>query len=344
MLSIKAIANMAGVSRGTVDRVLNGRDGVSAETRKRVLDIIDEMSYSPNRLGKQLAIKKKNLKFGCVFYGYADENPYFAQVVDALKAKAKDLEEYGIQMEIRHNCIDEPKEILRNIDELYKLGIHGLIISPIEDPEIRARIDALYQEGIPVVCIGTDFPESKRLAYVGSNSYQFGMIAGNLMGLFTAGQAQVGIITGSEQSYNHQNKVQGFVDYAHNNFPKMNILARVVNNDRDEDSYACVQKLVHDFPGLNSIYFAAGGVRGGCQAIKEIGLAGKLTVVSFDLLPFNLRMLQEGVIFATIGQQPEYHVNKAVDILVDYLGMNISPEQEFYYSKPEITVRASFIM
>lgn len=344
MLSIKDIASMAGVSRGTVDRVLNGRSGVSSETSRKIMDIVAQMDYSPNRLGKQLAIKKKQLKFGCILYGYADENPYFADVVNAMKKNERDLEEYGIELEIRHTSIDEPREIVRHIDELYRLGINGLILSPVETDEVRAKIDQLYEENIPVVTIGTDFPESKRLAYVGSNSYQFGRIAGNLMGLFTNGSARVGILIGSEFSYNHQRKVQGFSDYVAAHYPGVQILAKVVNNDRDEESYAQIVRLHKDFPQMDSVFFAAGGVRGGCQAVKELGLAGKLKIVSFDLMPFNQQMVKEGVILATIGQQPDYMAKKALEILVDYLGMGIKTQENCFYSEPEIRIKANFTL
>lgn len=344
MLSIKDIANIAGVSRGTVDRVLNGRSGVSRETSQKILDIIDEMNYSPNRLGKQLAIKKKSLKFGCILYGYTDENPYFADVVNAMKRRERDLEQYGIQLEIRHTSIDEPTEIIKNMDELYNLGVNGFIVSPIETEEIKAKIDELYRRNIPVVTIGTDFPESKRLAYVGSNSYQFGRIAGNLMGLLTNGNAHVGILTGSEFSYNHQMKVQGFLDYVSANYPEIEILAKVINNDRDEESYAQIMRLRKEYPQMDSIFFAAGGVRGGCQAVKELGLAGKLKIVSFDLMPFNQQMVKEGVIFATIGQQPDYMAQKALDILLNYLGMGIKAQEDCFYSEPEIRIKANFTL
>lgn len=342
MVSIKEIAEIAGVSRGTVDRVINGRGGVSPETSRRILDIIEEKKYIPNRLGKQLAITKKNLKFGAVLYGYSDENPYFGQVENALLAKACELKEYGIELEIRHTSIDEPRDILKNIDELVDSDINGLILSPVDTEEIRSKINELQDNGIQVVTIGTDLPETKRLAYVGSNSYKFGMIAGNLMGLFTQGKAKTGIITGSEFSYNHQKKVEGFSNYMLQNFPDSSIVTKQINNDRDEDSYACVKNIVDNFE-VNSIYFAAGGVRGGCQAIKDLGLSGRLVVVSFDLMPFNIQMVKEGVIYATIGQQPEFQAGKALDLLVELLGMGIQPERKYFYSVPEVRVRANFV-
>lgn len=344
VLSIKDIAKLAGVSRGTVDRVLNGRGEVNAETCQKVLNIMEEVHFTPNRLGKRLAIKKKELKFGCILYGHTDENPYFAEVVNAMKIKEMELEEYGIQLEIRHTGIDEPLEVIRYMDEMKECGVNGLVISPINDMALIQKIDQLSDANIPIVTIGTDLPNSKRLAYVGSNSYAFGQTAANLLALFTEGRAQIGIVSGSEFSYNHQQKVQGFVDYLQQNYSEMQVVARSINHDRDDESYARVTEMLRRFPQLDSIYFAAGGLRGGCRAVQDAGLAGKLKIVSFDLMPFNRKMVQEGVILATIGQQPEYMAEKALDILVDYLGMNIRPTRECFYSRTEIRVKANLNM
>ena len=64
MITQIQIAEMAGVSRSTVGRVLNHCEDVNEETRKKVTDIIERMDYHPNRAGKALAIKQKNLKIG----------------------------------------------------------------------------------------------------------------------------------------------------------------------------------------------------------------------------------------------------------------------------------------
>lgn len=341
MLSIKDIAKLAGVSRGTVDRVLNGRGEVNHETHQRILDIMDEVQFTPNRLGKRLAIKKKELKFGCVLYGYTDENPYFADVVKAMKRKEMELEEYGIQLEIRHASIDEPQEIVRRMDELHALGINGLILSPIKDPDVEKKIEQFSVEGIPVVTIGSDLPGSKRLAYVGSNSYLFGQTAANMLALIAHGQAQIGIISGSEISYNHQQKVRGFEDYVSAHYPQMHVVSKAMNHDRDEISYEKTNRMLLENPQIDSLYYAAGGLRGGCKAVKDAGLAGTIKIICFDLMPFNRQMVEEGTILAIIGQQPEYHAEKSIDILVDYLGMNIRPTRERFYSKAEIRIKAN---
>ncbi len=61
-VTVKQIAELANVSRGTVDRVLNNRSGVSEATRQKVLKIAKELHYEPNFLAKALVSKKESFK------------------------------------------------------------------------------------------------------------------------------------------------------------------------------------------------------------------------------------------------------------------------------------------
>jgi len=62
MATMKEIAELSGVSRGTVDRVLNHRGIVNAETERKVLEIAKLLDYQPNKAGIALAAQKKKLK------------------------------------------------------------------------------------------------------------------------------------------------------------------------------------------------------------------------------------------------------------------------------------------
>ncbi len=69
MATLKEIADLAGVSRGTVDRVLNHRGSVSPQTEQKILEIVQALDYKPNKAGIVLAAQKKNLKLGVVLLG-----------------------------------------------------------------------------------------------------------------------------------------------------------------------------------------------------------------------------------------------------------------------------------
>lgn len=339
MSTIKEIAYLAGVSRGTVDRVLNSRGSVNAETAQKVREIADAVNYTPNRLGKRLAIKKKQLKFGCVLFGSTDSNPYFEDVVSAIKRKSLELEDYGVKVELRCASLHEPEKFVQIIDELVLSGVHGLVLTPVDNPEVVGRIGELREKGIPVVTIDSDLPEGGRLAYVGSNSFSSGRTAANLMALFTAGKAKVGVVMGSSYVKNHVDRVAGFNDYIVENKLDIRVVGVVTNHDEDIESYTKTKELLEKNPEIDALFLAAAGVKGACRAVKDTGRAGELVIISFDTVPYTKQMLAEGIISATIGQQPEVQGRRALDILLDYLGMDIPPIRERYYTKTEIYIK-----
>jgi len=77
-VTMKEIAYMCGVSRGTVDRVLNKRGSVNPQTAEKILEIAQALDYKPNRAGLVLAAQKKNLKLGVILFG--EGNPFFDEV------------------------------------------------------------------------------------------------------------------------------------------------------------------------------------------------------------------------------------------------------------------------
>jgi LacI family transcriptional regulator len=113
---MKDIAQLAGVSRGTVDRVLNNRGSVNADTEKRIRDIAKTLKYSPNFAGKTLAVRKKKLKFGYILFGTEDSNSFFVDVVYGIKSRATELLEFGVTVEIRYVHIHYPEQQAKTID------------------------------------------------------------------------------------------------------------------------------------------------------------------------------------------------------------------------------------
>ena len=201
MATIKEIAELAGVSRGTVDRVLNKRGSVNPQTAEKILEIAQALDYKPNRAGLVLAAQKKNLKLGVILFG--EGNPFFDEVIDGIRHKEEELACYNCSVIIRRVAVDTDEQ-LRVIDEMVRDGINGIAISPTNDPRLAAKIDELFQQEIPVVALNTDIKNCKRLAFVGSNYYQTGATAAGLMRLIAKGDdVNVGIIAGSSEVLCH---------------------------------------------------------------------------------------------------------------------------------------------
>lgn len=338
MATIKEIAELAGVSRGTVDRVLNHRGFVNADTEKKVLEIAELLHYQPNKAGMALAAQKKKYVIGVLLFG--EENPFFDEVMDGLNAKLEELSIYGCTVLTRRTPFDLTAQ-LAAMEELQENGIHGLILSPYNDRKIQLKIDELMAADIPCVTVNTDIPHSRRIAYVGSDYYKCGRVAADLLSLMTHGDTKAGIITGSHNVLCHEERISGFSDFIRDCHAPIEVLEVVENEDDDYKSYEAVSSLLKRHPDIGALYFTAAGVYGGCRAVINAALPHPPIVITFDAVPTTKKMLTDGIITATICQHPEAQGAQSLSMLVDYLLTGRLPEQPLVHVDLDIKIRES---
>lgn len=338
MTTIKEIAAMAGVSRGTVDRVINNRGSVSQETQERILAIIKKINYQPNKAALSLAAQKKKIVIGVLLFGKNNENPFFEDVLEGVRYQQQKLSGYGCKVLIRRSALNMEAQ-LAAIDELIASGIHGLVISPCNFPQISEKIDELYAKGIPAITTNTDLPGSKRIAYVGSDYYKAGCTAAGLMSLITGKRAKVGIITGSPMVLCHSERLSGFLNTIRERYPQIEILEVIANEDNEAKSYRAAKRLLQKYPEMDALYFNAAGVRGGCRAIIEQNRQGSLKVITYDAVESTKQLVLDGVISATIGQQPFLQGSRPVKLLFDYLTVGSYPANAIQYTETSIMIR-----
>ena len=335
MATIKEIAAMAGVSRGTVDRVLNHRGSVNPQTEQKILDIVQALEYKPNKAGIVLAARKKNLKIGVVLLGL--DTVFYDDILSGIQAKSEELSDYNCSILVRQTYYSL-KQQLHAIDGLMAEGINGLAISPYNDPAIREKIDELYELGIPVVTLNTDIENSKRIAYVGSHFYRSGETAGGLMRLMTHGIVHVGIISGSRDILCHTERIAGFRS-AISSCDNIHIADIVNNNDDETESYDLTTALLNNHPEVNALYFTAGGVYGGCRAVTDARRHTDMTVITYDMVNTTREYIEKGLIAATICQQPFLQGYRPLEILFAYLTTGEFPAVENNYVDIDVRIK-----
>lgn len=337
MTTIKDIADLAGVSRGTVDRVLNNRGAVSSRTAEKVMEIVRALDYRPNKAGTALAANKKKYRIGVILF--SENNPFFDEVMEGVRAKAAELQDYGITTVTRRVEFDAAAQ-LRAMEELMTEGIHGLMLAPYNHMCIKDKIDELVAQEIPVVTVNTDIEGSRRMAYVGSDYFRGGCTAAGLLALMTEGDVELGIITGSSNVLCHSDRIRGLKDTLCTSYPRIRIAEILENHDDEFRSYTLTRQLLHRHPHLDALFFAAAGVHGGCRAVEESGRHPK--IITFDEVPTTLEMLKKGVISATISQHPYQQGARSLDLLFEFLTSGTVPGKENYFVDHSIRIRENY--
>jgi LacI family transcriptional regulator len=333
-VTIKEIAEMCGVSRGTVDRVLHNRGNVSKETEALVKETIEKLKYTPNVTGKILATKKKGFKIGVLLISKG--NPFFIDVLKGINKAKKEFKQYGVSVFIHELEGYDVNKQIKKMDEL-KDKVDAVILNPIDDILVVQKINELVKEGLIVININTDVENSDRLYYIGSDYIKGGETACGVLALLTKAKANVAILTGSKRVLGHNQRIEGFKRISKLRYPDINIVAISETNDSDKYGYIETMNILKKYD-IDSILIVAAGVGGVCKAVKDMKLEDKITIVSFDAVSITREMLKEGVIKATICQQPFTQGYKSIELAYNYFVTGKRLEKDKYIVKNEIKI------
>lgn len=327
------IAKLAGVSRGTVDRTLNNRGRVDPEVAQRIRSIADELGYSRNRAGSLLVRSKNPLRIGVVIQSV--KTAFMHCIWDEIEAARPRMREMGAELIVRTIDFIDAAQQLRALDELAREGVDGLALTPVEDEHVCDRIDEIAQT-IPVVAFNTDLIGSRRLCYVGQDSYAAGRTCAGLMGVLLGGKGRVLTVTGSLFNLSHQRRVEGFRSEILSAYPGVTLLPMRRANDDRQTAYEIVRDALASGEALAGIYVAANGQAGACDAIREAGLQGKVRLICHDLTEENRDNIRSGVIDFLVDQDAQTQAVRPLEVLLDYILEDKRPAEEYMLTRIDI--------
>lgn len=339
MPTMKEIAQLAGVSRGTVDRVLNGRGIVNPDTARRVQGIAASLQYKPSQAARNLAARKRNLKLFYIMFS-PDSNAFWTQVEAGVHSEEQKLQEYGVTVERLYiSSLRDADGQNQLIDEAVAAGADGIVFAGIRLDSTAAKLREIVDSGIPVVTANTDIRGCGRLAYVGSDYFKGGETAAGLLRLITGGEAKVGVLMGSHEVECHEQRVMGFTSRLKETTSAIEVVDICENIDDEFESYRVTSDLLARHPEITALYVASGGVYGAARAIDVIPREKRPLVLCHDCTPSTRALLENGTVAAAICQQPERQGSKPLSLLFNYITMGTVPEQEYFFTDLNIVIR-----
>lgn len=332
MVTMKKIAELCNVSRGTVDRVLHGRGRVSEETAANIRRVAKELGYEPNPAAKALSARKHPPRVSVILP--SEGNPFFDEVIRGLQEAADSYKIYGLAMHLHVVKGYDPAAELAVLEEVAQ-KTDAVLIAPIDDDAIRAAVDRLVDAGKFVVTVNGDLTGSKRQCYVGSDYENGGVTACALLEAFAGGAAKVGVVLGSRQSSGHRARLEGF-EKRMKKAKGIEIAAVIENEDDEFTSFERTKEMLRMHPEITALFLVAGGVYGACRAVMELSEAHRPIVIAFDSVPSTVEMMKKGIIKAVLYQHPYRQGHHAMELAFERLVNGRMPSKETYLMKHEI--------
>ena len=324
-VTMKEIAERAGVHPSTVDKVVHHRIGVSDEVRARVQAIINELGYTPNPTGRVLQRQGKKYRISAILVD-VDALPYLKS---GIEQGVKEQDGFDIEVTYAVTGFQEARLQSQYIDKAVNDKADGIIVSPINADNVRRAIDRARR----TCCVSIDSARASR-------------IAGRLMGQFLDGKGRIAIISSAVSSENNNYYVQmrehGFTDFLQREYPQVEIVSCIESFENPQITYEKTMQLLRDEPELRGIYITCGGVAQVGRALIESGRADSVRVLCYENYPEIVELMRQGVIDWTLGGDKAQQGALPVKLIMDELVFGRKPATDRIYTDTRILVKECF--
>jgi len=304
-IRIKDIAERAGVSVGTVDRVLHKRPNVSKTALEKVEKALEEMNYQPNAYASALAYNKTN-----TFYIFLPEHSY-EPYWDEVEEGARKAESVHIDFNIRVKFVyyarfNKEHSFAVEYQQILNANPDGVVIVPTSLEETRVFTEKLHEREIPFIMLDSYMPDLRPLSFFGQDSFASGYFAAKMFMLIASKEKRILLMRyiheGKFTSKQQANREVGFRHYMYDHFPEVEIVQLDLPTEAPKKKYdAMLDKFfsenndIHHCITLNAKAHIIGDYllrrnKRNCQ------------VMGYDMVPKNRECLRRGSISFIIAQ------------------------------------------
>lgn len=321
-IGVKDIAKAAGVSTGTVDRVLHNRGEVKKETREKIKAIINKLGYKPNLLARSLA-SKKTTRIAIVIPNSSDNNPYWEKPVKGIRKAADELSNFNIEIIYKYFDASSESSYKNLLIKVCAENPDGVVLNPVFKSTTLHFINIFNTHNIPYVFIDINIKGVGKLCYFGQDAEQSGIVAAKLMQNSVAANSKIIIVKlskGKVFSQHIESRVEGFLKSFEAPLNKNEVSINTIeidlqNGDEPTQTLTKVFNAYENFDGIfvpNSRVFKVAD-------FLEKNQKNNIVTIGYDLVERNVEYLKQGTISYLIGQKPEEQAYKAIMSLFDYL-------------------------
>ena len=326
-VTIQKIAELSGVSRGTVDRVLHGRPDVNPMIREKVVRAAEKLGYQP-----PVPPKSADCRQAAILIPQWTDGYFNRQIVSGIRKALRYIADPAFVLTEQPLRTMTMQELLRAIEEQIRSGVDGLIIRAENTPEVRAAIEQAVQQGVTVITYDADVPDSGRLCHAGQDLVRAGAIAAGGMARLIRPPEHVLIVTGNLRMEAHKGRVDGFCRRLLELGFSEDAYRVIETNEMPELTGELVAQALQADSRLHAVYMACQPLSGCIAGIRKARRTTRPHIVCNDLTPTAKRYLREGTVDFVIGQSFSQESFHAVLAMYQMLLRGVKPKRELYYT------------
>ena len=304
IIRIKDIAERAGVSVGTVDRVLHNRPNVSQKALEKVSKALEEMDYQPNMYASALAYNK-SYTFYLIIPKHESE-AYWDEIEQGAHAATERRRDFGITLKLLYYERFNTPSFVRTANECLKENPDGVIMVPGKLDVTTRFASQLQETNVPFILLDSYLPDLKPLSFYGQDSFQSGYFAARMLMLIASKEKEIMIMkqlkNGHIGSKQQSNRETGFRHYMHDHFPDIAITEFNLPLDEKREKY---DQLLEEFFTTHPQVHHCITFNSKAHLVGDFLLRTNrrnVQIMGYDMVPKNEECVKQGSISFLIAQ------------------------------------------
>lgn len=350
-ITIKDIALKAGVSVGTVDRVLHDRPNVSASAMEKVTHVLKELNYQPNVYASALAANKHSVFY--ILMPKHESEAYWEEVEEGTLKAVEHRRDFKINTKSIYYDRFNPETFSQACQQCLDQNPDGVVLVPSALEQTRRFTDELHARDIPFILLDSYMPDLKPLAFYGQDSFQSGYFAARMLMLIAPKETEIMLMkqtkNGKVTSKQQDNREVGFRHYMHDHFPDVKITELDLPRRAERKvTEGILEDFFNSHPGIHHcITFTSKAYIVGEFLLRTN--KRNIQIMGYDMVKENAECLRQGSISFLIAQHGYMQGYNCVDALfravvlknkvspVNYMPIELlTPENVDFYQRTQV--------
>ena len=338
-ISLDEISKKIGISRSTIYKVVNNKEGVREITRQRVEKALKKYNYVPNYSARNLA-KHKEYRIGYVGMNHSP-NTYFFDITKAAMLQAQaDYADSGLNLYISETEFDHPEQQVAEVEKLFKMGIRDFIICVTDVDVLRDTIKKLRSNSCNVI-FHNRYSDEANIIYFGVDYYQSGVVLGELIGKLMPEGGKIALVLNADVISDQyiERRYRGFMDQIRN-FPLLKIEKVYVGVRTDDDVKKTAKEIIQsgEITGIVDVSYRTDVL---AATLEKAGKGKEMTLVGFDVYKEVIPYIKKSVIDAVVGQDLYGQAYQAVEGLFEKMCYGASLRKRIFNSRIDIIMSSN---
>lgn len=341
-ITIIDVARKAGVSKGTVDRVVHNRGDVSKKSAEKVRKAIEELNYQPNLYASLLASRKARV-IACLLPKF-EKGDYWEKLHSGFLQGEEAISSLNIQTQVFLYDQYSPESFNTVAAEMLATSPAGVILQPFFRNDSMVLAEKLRTLGIPFVFVDTKIEDTGYFAYYGMPMYKSGRLCAFLLTerLEADEVTDIAIVRvnrdKSRRSDPTMERRAGFMDYIEAYYPECRIHQVFINANDPGQIKSVMEDFAQEHPDIKLLVMFNSRIKLLSDFLASHPVPGR-RVIGFDDLELNVEAVKKDLVTILISEHIEDQTKLAVTTLADYLLRFKCPAKQDNYMHMDVLTK-----